>query len=239
MKMSRYGFRSKQRGFLASIPLIAAGIGAAASMDASRKASNSADKATDAANRQADLAEEQWNLYKDNYLPVEQRLIKDANEYDSPEARDNAANSAMADQRREYDAASRTLGNRFASMGLDPSQGRYQSGLRDMAVQGAAAQAGAGTLARRAVEAEGFQRRATVAGIGRGIPGQVENGLAAAQKGLANAANANADNAGRTAQGVTYLANKGLNAFSKWYGQPGAEPQMPGASNDFSDWSFP
>lgn len=201
--------------------LIALGSAAAGAIAAKKQgdaASKSADAQTRLAEEQAALAREQWDYYKTNYQPLEKQLIGDAANYDTAERRDNAANSAMADQQREFDAGKTALSNRFASMGLDPSQGRFQSGLRDMEVSAAANKAGAGTIARRSVEQEGYNRRLSVAGLGRNIPMNVSNAMSAAQNGLSNSAQLNAAAAARTAGGIAYLGNKVGDVFKTWGG---------------------
>jgi len=221
------------------VPIIAAAITAggayAASRSQSRAASNAADAQTRLAEEQAALAREQWDYYRQNYQPLEQQLIGDARDYDSPERREAAANSAMADQQREFDQATQQVTNRFASMGLNPADGRFQSGLQDLAVAGAANKAGAANLARRAVEQEGWNRRLGVAALGRNIPAQVSGTMSAAQHGLASSAAANAAGAARTAGGVTYLADKifsdkNMGALSDWWNKPNYSSGIWGAS---------
>ncbi len=206
-----------------AIPLVAAGIGAAASRSASRRAADAAKGANASAEEQARIAREQWDVYKENYLPLEKELVEDARNYDTAERRDQAANSAMADQQREFDAAQAQMTGRLASMGLNPADGRFQSGMQSMAVTAAANKAGAGTLARRAVETEGYARRATAVGLGKGIPGQAQSGLAAAQQGLANSARMQSQNAANTAGGVAYLVNQAGNALFR----PGTQAPAP------------
>lgn len=194
---------------------------AAGAYSANRQAS-AANRATDAqtalAQEQAALAREQWDYYRQNYQPLERQLIGDARDYDSPERREQAANTAMADQEREWNAASRNLQSRFASMGLNPTDGRFQDGLQSMSVQAAANKAGAANLARRAVEQEGWNRRLGIAALGRNIPAQVSGTMSAAQQGLATSAQLQSAAAARTAQGVTYLGDRLGNMFQNWQG---------------------
>lgn len=211
--------------------------GAAASFKGASAAGKSADAQTALAMEQAALAREQWDYYKENYQPLEKQLIGDAASYDTAERRDNAANSAMADQQREFDAGKTALTNKFASMGLDPSQGRFQSGLRDMEVSAAANKAGAGTIARRSVEQEGYNRRLSVAGLGRNIPMNASNAMSAAQAGLSNSAQLNAAAAARTAGGITYLGQKVGDVFKNWGTQPPAPVSEGIPSSGIYDWT--
>ena len=210
--------------------LIALGTAAAGAYTANRQASaanRSADAQTALAQEQAALAREQWNYYKDNYQPLEKGLISDAQNYDTAGRREEMATRAMADQQREWDAGRQQLTNRFASMGLNPADGRFQSGLEQMDVQAAAAKAGAGTLARRAVETEGYNRRLAVANLGRGLPAQASGAMTAAIGGLGNAAQLQAQLAARNAQGIGYLGGKLGDAFASWFNRQ----QTPGDYN--------
>lgn len=191
-----------------AIPLVAAGIGAAASHSAAKKASEAAKGQNALAEQQAAIAREQWENYKTNYLPLEKDMIADAQSYDTAERRDQMANSAMADQQREFDAAQSQMTGRLASMGLNPADGRFQAGLQSMSVTAAANKAGAGTLARRAVEQEGYARRANAVAMGKGLAGSAQSGLSMAQQGLANSAQMQSQRAANTAGGVSYLVNQ-------------------------------
>ena len=203
--------------------LIALGTAAAGAYSATRQAS-AANRATDAqtalAQEQAALAREQWDYYRQNYQPLERQLIGDARDYDSPERREQAANTAMADQEREWNAASRNLQSRFASMGLNPTDGRFQDGLQSMSVQAAANKAGAANLARRSVEQEGWNRRLGIAALGRNIPAQVSGTMSAAMNGLGNSAALNSQMAGQNALGGAYLGKQLGDAFTKWWNKP-------------------
>ena len=105
----------------------------------------------------------------------------------------------MADQEREWNAASRNLQNRFASMGPNPTDGRFQDGLQSMSVQAAANKAGAANLARRSVEQEAGIAASASPPLGRNIPAQVSGTMSAAQQWAAIAAQMNAASAARTA----------------------------------------
>mgnify|MGYP000848987544 FL=1 len=220
MKHQRFGRRSKQRGFVASIPLIAAGIGAAASSSASRRAASSQDAATAVAQQQADMAREQWDIWQQDYRPLEQDLIRDAKAYDTPERREQAAATAMGNAQRSIDQAQRGFGDAMNERGVDPNSGQYQAGMRDFAIRGAAQTANAGNAARVQVENTGYARLASAADRGRGLVSGANAAGAAAGNSFAQLAAAQGQQANQQGAGIANLFDKGLNAAYKWWNTP-------------------
>ena len=135
----------------------------------------------------------------------------------------------MADQERRWNAASRNLQSRFASMGLKPD--RALSGRPAIYVgTGRSQQRPAPNLARRAVEQEGWNRRLGIAALGRKYPG---TGPAARCRRRNRGSphrrrSSHAASAARTAQGVTYLGDR-LGKCSRT-GRGWASPTSPLAS---------
>lgn len=224
MKPSKYGRRSKQRGFMATIPLIAAGIGAAASVSASRRAASSQDAATAVAQQQAEIARQQWETWQQDYRPLEQDLIRQAKAYDTPERREQAATSAMANSQLAVDQAQRGFGDMMGERGVDPSSGQYQAGMRDFAIRGAAQTANAGNAARTQVENTGFARLSSVADRGRGLVNNAMGANASAGNAFANLAAAQGQQAANQGTGIANLFNTGLNGLYKWWNTPGSTP---------------
>ena len=143
----------------------------------------------------------------------------------------------MADQEREWNAASRNLQSRFASMGLNPTDGRFQDGLQSMSVQAAANKAGAANLARRSVEQEGWNRRLGIAALGRNIPAQVSGTMSAANNGLGNSSAqkwpVRHERAGRDLSG-----DRLGNMFQNWQGW-GKPDYTSGVWGLQRPWNFP
>lgn len=223
MKRSKYGLRSKQRGFAAVLPAI---IGGAASYFSSKKAGDAAGKAADSqaaiAAQQMQMAREQYEDWKSKYQPLEDQLIKEAKEYDTPQRREQMAAQAMGNSQLAVDNASRSLGNNLNERGVNPDSGQYQAGLRDIAIRGAAQTANSGNAARTQVENTGYARLAAAADRGRGL---VNNANAAAAAGAGTFGNIAAQQnlwAQQQGAGVGNLAGKLGDAFTKWWNTPGS-----------------
>ncbi|PTM61912.1 tail fiber domain-containing protein [Phreatobacter oligotrophus] len=145
---------------------------------------------------QAGYARDDRRRYEQVFRPVEDKFIKQATEYDSPERQAAMAAEARADvvsstaQQRE--AAQREA----ASMGVNPNSGRF-GGLNRAADMGTAlAAAGAQNTARERVRATGLALTADVANLGRGLPAQSSAAAALGLQGIT----AGAGTAGAAAQ---------------------------------------
>lgn len=111
--------------------------------------------------------------YESVFQPLEDSLIADFQEYDSPERRNAESGRAQAAVQQAWTAQRNNAEQRLAGYGVDPSQ--IKSGALDLSarVKVAAAQAQAGTDARRRVEDTGRSLRADAINIGRGMGSQV------------------------------------------------------------------
>lgn len=205
-------------GFATAIALASAGASYAASRKQSKIQQQALNSQTDIARAQLEMAQEQWDTWKKDFQPLEQQLIKDASQYDTTERRDEAASTAEAQQIAATDQAMRTYGETLGERGIAPTSGGYQSGLRDILIRGAASRANAGNQARQRVEDIGFARRASVAGIGRNLPGSAQAGMNSASAGFANAGAQAGQMAQNNAQGAANLVGGIGNALAKWWG---------------------
>jgi len=72
----------------------------------------------------ASRAESQWQIYRDLFAPVEARMVKDANEYDTPERKERMAAEAAADIARGYHGALESSQRAMERLGVNPNSGR-------------------------------------------------------------------------------------------------------------------
>lgn len=131
----------------------------------------------DAMNLQMDYAKRDRQRYEQVFLPMQDRYIREANEYDTPQRREAEASRAMVDIQRQAEAARSNSDQRLRSMGIDPSQMRSQSLLQAQDVAMAAQQAGAANMARQGVEDRGRAMRADAINVGAGLPAQALAGF--------------------------------------------------------------
>jgi hypothetical protein len=116
--------------------------------------------------------------YEDVYQPLEDDLIQEFQDYDTPERRDLESGRAMGQAQQAFDAQRGNAEQRLASYGVDPSQlraGAIDSQARSKLALG---QAALGNQARQRVEDTGRALRAEAINIGRGMPSQVAGSYA-------------------------------------------------------------
>ena len=162
-------------------------------------------------------AQEDRQRYEQVFLPIEDALIEEFQNYGTPERFDKERGRAIADVNANFESQRKNALARLESYGIDPSQTRNQALDLGMRTAQAAVQAGAADSATQRVENTGRALRAEAINIGRGLPSQVAQSygqsIGAGQAGVGGAA---------TSQGATIAAmNSGLgwqNAAYQGYG---------------------
>lgn len=121
--------------------------------------------------QQMKQAQDYYNYMQQTYRPLEQGLVRQAQEFDTEAAREQLARKAAADAGRAFGTTQAAQQRSMASMGINPASGRFQS----MGIQSdlglAAQKASAMTGARERAQQLGYARKLDVAGLGRGLPG--------------------------------------------------------------------
>jgi hypothetical protein len=132
----------------------------------------------------ADRADEQWRIYRDEFRPVESRMVSEAMDWDSQAALDRAAQEAGAGVARSAAAARDQLERSLIARGINPSSGAYTSALANLGLGEMAARAGAENAARENRRLQGVQLRTGAAQFGRNMP---QTGIAAGSLSLQGA----------------------------------------------------
>lgn len=158
----------------------------------------------------AERATEQWRIYQDLFHPVEQRMVKDANEFDSPERQERMAAEAGADVGRGYAATKDQNLRTMGAMGINPNSGRFAGLSQETNLGMAKDTAGAMNQARRATEQQGIALRTGVAQFGRNMP---STGIAADTMSL-NAGNSAIGGMAQNSQ----IRNANQQAAAQWFG---------------------
>ncbi|SOD42348.1 hypothetical protein [Nitrosovibrio sp. Nv4] len=158
----------------------------------------------------AGRAESQWQIYRDLFAPVEEKMVQDANNFDSDERKSRMAAEAAADVGLGYQGAREQNERAMGRMGVNPNSGRFQALQKEASLGQAKDTAGAMNKARRDTELLGMSQRQSVANFGRNMP---NTGLAA------DAAALNAGNSatGNMASGAG-IHNAGMNSAQNWFG---------------------
>lgn len=119
--------------------------------------------------KQNALADEYANYNRTTFRPLEQGIVNEAENYDTPEAQAKAAGQASTDLAVQSAAARDASGRNLARMGIKPTDGRYAAAMGDPANE-ALGQVTAMNGARDKVKVLGAAKRMDAASLGRGLP---------------------------------------------------------------------
>lgn len=115
------------------------------------------------------LAADYADYNKTTFRPLEQSIVADAEAYDTPEKRQAAADSAMADTNMAFAKSNDATARSMAANGINPGSTRAMSVMQGQGVDQAVANAGAAYNARKGVETVGYARKMDAASLGRGL----------------------------------------------------------------------
>lgn len=153
-------------------------------------------------------AQEDRQRYEQTFLPIEDALIEEFQNYGTPERFDKERGRAIADVNANFDAQRKNALTRLESYGIDPSQTRNQALDIGMRTAQAAVSAGAADAATQRVENTGRALRAEAINIGRGLPSQVAGSygqsIAAGQAGVGGAATTTGAGVGAIQSGIPF-----------------------------------
>lgn len=197
--------------------------------------------ATEQANRSNAITDTLWNRYQEKYMPVEDALIKEADEYSTPAEAERQAGLAIADTQNAYAAQRKALQQNMAQYGISPTSGQYLAQQNALNVNQAAARAAAANQARNAAQELGWTKKYQVAALGQNAMNLASNTTAnsanaaasTAQSALGSAAGLNNQNLSN----VQNFTNIGLNSYSSmanaWgnYGNLGMQKSEYNANN--------
>jgi hypothetical protein len=217
-------------------------IGGIASDRAASKAADAQNAAIDANRWQGEIARDQWDSYKTMYQPLEQKMLADASNYDTPAARNAAAAEAQANVSSEIGKAQQRLSR---TVGFDPSSAAGQAAESNLALQGAALGATQQNVARQKVRDTAYARQLDMLGLGKGLVTNASTGFANAAgnaSALANSAQNMANGQAASAGMLTGSLIGGLSKvdWSKFASTPGngmTNANMYSGGND--GWTMP
>jgi hypothetical protein len=159
--------------------------------------------------------------YQQEFQPLENQLVSDANSYATPARENYDMGRAQAQVSQQFDQQRQAAARNLEGFGVDPSSTRYAALDAGMRVQQAAAGAAAGNQARMQTEGLGRAMRSEAINVGRGYPGQIAQTYGTALQSGNQGANtmfANAQTAAST-----------MGSPTQWYG--GAGGSLSGAAN--------
>lgn len=165
-------------------------------------------------------AQEDRGRYEDIYQPLEDNLVQEFQNYDSPERMQQDRSRAMSDVSQSFDAARRNSLQRLESYGVDPSQTRNAALDIGVRTAQAAATAGAASAATRSTEQTGRALRAEALNIGKGYPSNVAGSYGQSLQ-AGNSMMGNANQTTSTSSNALGGVNAGLGTSIQGFGQAG------------------
>jgi hypothetical protein len=135
-------------------------------------ARRAADQQFAAQAEQMGMAREDRERYLSTFVPVEQGLVRRAQEFNTDAYREQLASQAAADAARAFGTTQGMTSRNLSRMGVAPGSGAAMSQMNQNALGLASMRAGAMTGSRLQSEGEGMNRLYNAAALGRGLPGQ-------------------------------------------------------------------
>jgi hypothetical protein len=123
----------------------------------------------DIGNANEQRASEYSSYEKNTFRPLEQKIVDEANSYNTDAKREQLATKAAADVNMGYSSARDQNNRSMARFGINPNSGRFASLNNQLTMQQGADSAGAITNARQNAENLGYARQLDAANMGRGL----------------------------------------------------------------------
>ena len=140
--------------------------------------------------QQSDIAADYDNYNKTTFRPLEQGIVADAQGYDTPARRAEAAARASADVEKTAGMAVADMNRDILRRGGTLDDGGARGNTLDLALGKARMRAGASDSAVRNIEQQGYARKMDAASLGRGLPANQATSAAIANT-AGNGSNAN------------------------------------------------
>jgi hypothetical protein len=183
------------------------------------------DSQVDLSNTQKNIAQSEYDRYQKTYIPIEDRIAREAQAFDTEAERERLAGLAGSDIAGAYKGTAQMGLRSQARFGLRPNANALAAIDSQLRAQQAGQMAGAMTNARYAARDTGTQRLMNAVGVGKGLTTTATTAATGATGGYSSAANMqfganNSYNQG--ASNALNFSNSGVNALGSAGGQYGA-----------------
>lgn len=151
--------------------------------------------------KQDDIADYQLTRYRDTFVPIEDELVAEAKKGIDVQGR---VNRALADYNQEDSNRERQMYREMGRMGMgsDTAMAYAAQANKNASVLG---RVGTAQSIRNAAEGEDFARKASIAGMGRGLVMDTSNFMTGAANAAAAAGNTSAQGMGVLNQGAGFM----------------------------------
>ena len=157
--------------------------------------------------KNAGYADDYMARMKEKFYPMQDKVIQEANDYNTQGNFERQAALSMGDVNTQFDTARKNNNMQMMAYGINPNSGQFASQNNANNVLQAATGAAAATKARQAAEQLGWAKRMDAIGLGSGLPGNQ-----ATSTGLALSAGNSSLAAGQTNMGNLSAMNANLNS---------------------------
>lgn len=165
-------------------------------------------------------ADEYHNRWKNSYVPVENSLIAQANQYNTNAEAERQAGLAIGDYASAFENQRNQQNMQLQQYGINPTSGAYAAANRAMNLQQAGMSAYAANAARSAADALGWNRKLQVAQLGQNYinatnsAGQVANSTVGTAGSLASGYGTQSNSYGqRGLSNIGKLFSTGLSSY--------------------------
>ena len=172
--------------------------------------------------------------YKDTFQPLQDDFINTAKSWDSKERQDKLAAEAKADVINNAAQQRQSTERNMASMGVNPTSGRFAGVERSADVATALAGAGAENTSRNNVRKEGVAMKADAVNMGNGLAVNPANSLGLSTSGSSAAMGTTSGNNAQAA-GNAQIMGSGYQAAMSGYGNQASILNQQ-YSNQLSAW---
>ena len=131
--------------------------------------------------KQNAIADEQYQMYKDTYQPLQKQLVDEASNYNTDANTQRLTSEAIGDTKQAFANQQSDQARQMQSYGINPTSGQFQGMSNANSIVQAATEAAAATRARNAAEQLGWAKKMDAAGM---ASGQYGNQATATQLGL-------------------------------------------------------
>lgn len=192
---------------------------------ATQRANAVSDAQLESMNTQTAQAKDYAEYQKGTFRPLEQKIVGDAQTYDTPERREAAAAQAGADVQMGLASARASGARNLERAGVQPGSGKAAALDSQMSLGAASATAAAANKARTQIETVGSAKLADAANLGRGLASNQ-----ATSAGLALTAGNNASANGQASGNINAQGNQIMNS-----GYAGAQSGFAGAAQTYGN----
>lgn len=167
-------------------------------------------------------ADEYYNRWKNNYVPIEDSLIKQAQKYNSDAEAERQAGLAIGDYATAFENQRNQTNMQLQQYGINPTSGAYAAANRALNLQQAGMSAYAANTARSAANELGWNRQLQVAQLGQNYinatnsAAQIANSSASTGGGLATTYSSQSNTYGQQGlSNIGTLFNTGLSSYNQ------------------------